>query len=561
MSKVFTITEGLQNMGALKTGGQGSVYKGKRIGEIITAVKLLPTPVIHESREDKHYASFINEVQKLKKVNEEANPNVVKIISSGITETGSFPFIEMEFIEGPDLEELLQPPHQTVFTIKETMKVAEQLAHALAHCHKLQVRHGDIKSNNVKYNKHTGNYVLLDFGLAVMSDEERRTSLRHAGAIEFMAPEQNEGQMLYETDVYSYGVILYELLAGTVPFPLTEKGETARNNVRVAHMETAPPDILQLRKNNLPQGWEDNQKAREMHLPEWLLQMIYKCLQKKPEDRFANGMQLYDYLYHHTTNALPATIINPGNNARDTAVDKNELNNKVAHYQRELKKKDEELALLATLVSQKDNELQNIRLATRDNPYAQTTAGGSVSKAAFFTVLAIALALGAFAAYSLFFQNNTSANNIEVVQDSTNTFDSSLIDPNEMQAETMDTVTKPAMPIVKPTPAKLDTMPAEQPADTATTDGNAVEIDTTSNHNVSGLNKGEKELYKVVANKAFFHTSPTDASRRNAYIVHWNDAVVTALNEENGFVYVIFRNHAGQISKGWLRKTDLKEMN
>lgn len=177
MGKVFTITEGLENMGALKTGGQGSVYKGRRIGEIITAVKLIPTPIYSESPDDKNFLDFQNEVQKLRKVNESPNPNVVKILSSGITETGAFPFIEMEFIEGPDLEELLKEPHEPVFSIKEVIKVAEQLSCALAHCHRVEVKHGDIKSNNVKFNLHTGNYVLLDFGLAVMSDEQRRTSL------------------------------------------------------------------------------------------------------------------------------------------------------------------------------------------------------------------------------------------------------------------------------------------------------------------------------------------------------------------------------------------------
>src|SRR3982750_253984 len=223
MAKVFTITEGLQNLGALKTGGQGSVYKAKRVGEIITAVKLLPTPIINEEPSDKHYRAFQNDVQKLKRVNQIPNPNVVKILNSGITETGSLPFIEMEFIEGPDLEELLQPPHDPVFTIKETIRVAEQLSNALAHCHRLDIKHGDIKSNNVKFNVQSGNYVLLDFGLAVMSDEQRRTSLRHAGAIEFMAPEQSEGQTLFQTDVYSFGIIIFELLAGVVPFPVKDK--------------------------------------------------------------------------------------------------------------------------------------------------------------------------------------------------------------------------------------------------------------------------------------------------------------------------------------------------
>ena len=157
MSKVFTITEGLENMGALKTGGQGSIYKAKRTGPIITAVKLLPTPIFSEDPADKHYRDFRNEVEKLKKVNETPNPNVVRILNFGISETGSFPFIEMEFIEGPDLEELLRPPHDPLFTIKETMRVAEHLSHALSHCHRVDVKHGDIKSNNIKYNVHTGN--------------------------------------------------------------------------------------------------------------------------------------------------------------------------------------------------------------------------------------------------------------------------------------------------------------------------------------------------------------------------------------------------------------------
>lgn len=293
MARVFTIAEGLENMGALKTGGQGSIYKTRRVNDnIITAIKLLPTPIYSESPTDKHFRDFQNEVQKLKKVNEVPNPHVVKILSSGITESGSLPFIEMEFIEGPDLEDLLKPPYDPVFTVKETIRVAEQLSHALAHCHKVNVKHGDVKSNNVKFNEKTGNYVLLDFGMAVMSDEQRRTSLRQAGAIEFMAPEQNEGIMLFETDVYSFGIILYELLAGSVPFPLRNKSETARNRVMVDHMETPPPDLLSLRRQHLP----DTMSQDELKIPEWLISTIYKCLEKSPGARFRNGMELHSHI-------------------------------------------------------------------------------------------------------------------------------------------------------------------------------------------------------------------------------------------------------------------------
>lgn len=308
MSKVFTITEGLENMGALRTGGQGSVYKGRRIGPIITAVKLLPTPIHTESAEDKNFRNFQNEVEKLKKVNEQPNPNVVKILNSGITESGSFPFIEMEFIDGPDLEDLLKPPHEPVFIIKEVIKVADQLANALAHCHKLSVKHGDIKSNNVKFNVHSGNYVLLDFGLSAMSDDQRRTSLQHAGAIEFMAPEQNEGQLLFQTDIYSYGIILYELLAGQVPFPLIEQGQKSRNELMIAHMEQAVPDLMSLRKRNLPEGWSDEKKIHEMQVPQWLLLVIEKCLQKDPLLRFGNGVELQDFIVHTSIAPMPETV-------------------------------------------------------------------------------------------------------------------------------------------------------------------------------------------------------------------------------------------------------------
>lgn len=296
MSKVFTITQGLENMGAIKTGGQGSVYKGRRVGEIISAIKILPTPLYSESADDKNFTAFQNEVNKLKRVNAEPNANVVSILSSGVTDSGNFPYIEMEYIEGPDLSELLKEPNPPMFTIAEILQVANHLSNALAHCHKAQVKHGDIKSNNVKFNKQTGNYILLDFGLSVLSDEERRTSMRHAGAIEFMAPEQNDGALLFQTDVYSFGVILYELIGGSVPFPLKDGGEISRNQVMVAHMETPVTDVMALRNLSMPESWTKEKRSVEKNLPQWLLNTVYRCLEKDPGRRFKDGVELHAHI-------------------------------------------------------------------------------------------------------------------------------------------------------------------------------------------------------------------------------------------------------------------------
>ena len=136
--------------------------------------------------------------------------------------------------------------------------------------------------------------MLLDFGLSVMSDEQRRTSLRNAGAIEFMAPEQHEGEMLVQSDVYSFGIILHELVAGEVPFPLMGRGESSRNAVMVGHLEKPLPDILELRNKNIPPSWEESRKDFEMLVPAWLLNVISKCLEKRPENRFADGVELHN---------------------------------------------------------------------------------------------------------------------------------------------------------------------------------------------------------------------------------------------------------------------------
>jgi hypothetical protein len=115
-----------------------------------------------------------------------------------------------------------------------------------------------------------------------------------------MAPEQHEGQLLFETEVYSFGVILFELLSGTVPFSLKDNGESVRNTVMVSHLETLPPNLLSLRQQHLPHWWSKQKKEHEMQVPEWLVSMIYKCLEKKPADRFANGIELHDHIVRNS---------------------------------------------------------------------------------------------------------------------------------------------------------------------------------------------------------------------------------------------------------------------
>ncbi|MFD2161994.1 serine/threonine protein kinase [Paradesertivirga mongoliensis] len=564
MGKVFTITEGLENMGALRTGGQGSVYKGRRIGEIISAVKLLPTPIHTENNDDKNFRDFQNEVEKLKKVNEEPNPNVVKILNSGITESGSFPFIEMEFIEGPDLEELLKPPHDPVFSIREVIKVADQLSNALAHCHKVSVKHGDIKSNNVKFNIRSGNYILLDFGLAIMSDEQRRSSLRHAGAIEFMAPEQNEGKMLFQTDVYSFGVILFELLAGVVPFPLLDNGETSRNTVMVSHMETPVPDVLELRRKHLPATWSADKKRTEMQVPEWLLAITSKCLEKKPENRFKDGVELHEAVISHSTSAVKNTPAD----AESVAVlqsEINRLNALVLQYQ--------DAAASTPGLAAVQEERRDASMYDRDRRSAV-----SLSRPVFFTLLILLAGLGVFAAYSLLSKKGGPETDFAgATLDSIPQEDTAGLTEEQKDELEIDRRTRRAMArrdsvkyadslrAIQSQQEELQNtpVPVEEPSEVGTDDEGLID---TSSERPSGSTSTEppkvpdRKKYTLAVSKAHFHTAPDPSTRRSAHLVHWNNAELTALDDRNGFIYVVFFNTAGQITKGWLKKSDLRRI-
>ncbi|MES2826580.1 MAG: serine/threonine-protein kinase [Bacteroidota bacterium] len=522
MSKVFTITEGLENMGALRTGGQGSVYKGKRIGEIITAVKILPTPIHSEHADDKNYRNFKNEVEKLKKVNEIPNPNVVKIVNSGLTESGSFPFIEMQYIEGPDLEELLQPPHTPIFTIREIKKLAHQLANALAHCHRVGVKHGDIKSNNVKFNTDTGNYILLDFGLAIMSDEQRRSSIQHAGAVEFMAPEQHDGEMFFQTDIYSFGIILFELLAGEVPFPLSSKGEANRNSVMLAHMEKPVPDLLDLRKSKLPETWTDEVKKREMNVPVWLQEVIKKCLEKTPEKRYVNGSALQEAILHEN-------FVSPG-----------PVSTKAA-------------SVIPPVA-------RSIQTSMEKNPAERSPDTMEVSKPLFISLILLLVALGAYSAYS-FFIVNTDKKQI-IYDDSLNRsqIDTSVqagpypIDPDTTKIKTvakLDTTTRQA---------EVDSLQKEFEEQNGNKDVKPATPAVPAESGTEPILVSNGKKLKIPNGPIFFYDEPNaEAAKHNVWGL-WTNAKFIVLSEQNGFIQVTHTNNDGEVTKGWLNKNDLKEV-
>jgi len=547
MAKIFTITEGLENMGAIRTGGQGSIYKGRRAGGTIVAVKLLPTPILDENENDKNFRDFRNEVEKLKKVNEEPNPNVVKILNSGITESGSFPFIEMEFIEGPDLEELLKEPHDPVFTIREIIKVAQQLANALSHCHKVSVKHGDIKSNNVKFNITTGNYMLLDFGLAIMSDEQRRTSLRHAGAVEFMAPEQNEGSMLFQSDVYSYGIILYELLAGRVPYPLKDSGQTARNSVMLSHMEMPLPGPLFIRKQNLPETWSQEKKDLEMQVPKWLLDLIRKCLHKNPEDRFSNGLELFEAIrVQH--NAIPA---NNDTQRAITNADGNELQTQLMQEKQKVVEKDRQIASLKDTLSRKEEEINSLRLAGSSSRN-QERGVVSISRPIYYTLILLIVGLSAYAGYQVLTDQKVNSANVSSLQDSTaenNVIEDPQDNPGETQKTATQTINQDSMDKAR------DELNRIQDSLDSTPETPTELVEADQNNTGSGNDIGK--VFTLAVPQAHFHDKPDPDTRRDAFINHWNNARLKALNDLNGFIYVVYTNDEGQTSKGWMNKKDL----
>jgi eukaryotic-like serine/threonine-protein kinase len=241
------------------TGGMSSVYRAHdRQLERNVALKIL-----HDQYSDDE--EFVERFKReARAVAQLSHPNIVQVIDRG--EDGGRPFIVFEYIDGENLKELLVRSGR--LPVRTALDLGLQIARALAFAHEKGLVHRDVKPQNVLLNG-DGRAKVTDFGIARSLDVEK-SGMTQTGTVlgtsNYIAPEQASGQQVDEhSDVYSLGVVLYELMAGDVPFP----GE---NFVAVAmrHVNEPPPNLLDVRRD----------------VPLRVAATVDRALEKDPAQRF-----------------------------------------------------------------------------------------------------------------------------------------------------------------------------------------------------------------------------------------------------------------------------------
>ena len=228
-------------------GGMGEVYlaEDSRLGRLV-ALKLLPTFL---SADEDRLARFKQEARIASALN---HPNILTIYEIG--QLDGRQFIAAEFIEGATLRERMKTGD---VTLVEALEIASQVADALAAAHQAGIVHRDIKPENIMV-RHDGYVKVLDFGLAKLTEKFTGTGTadsmettrdlvrtgigRVMGTVIYMSPEQTRGLTVdARSDVWSLGVVLYEMIGGKAPF----EGET-NSDVVVAILEREPTPLSQL---------------------------------------------------------------------------------------------------------------------------------------------------------------------------------------------------------------------------------------------------------------------------------------------------------------------------
>jgi len=251
----------------LGKGGMGRVYRvfDKKIEEEV-ALKLIK-PEIAADKET--IQRFSNELKLARKI---AHRNVCKMYE--LMEDEGAHFITMEYVSGEDLKSFIRRSRQ--LTIGTAMAIVKQVCEGLAEAHRLGVVHRDLKPSNIMIDKE-GNVRIMDFGIARSLGGKGITGAGvMIGTPEYMSPEQVEGNDTDErSDIYSLGIILYEMLTGRVPF-----GGDTPFTIGVKH------------KSEIPK----NPKELNTQIPEDLSRLILKCLEKDREKRYRSAQELHSEL-------------------------------------------------------------------------------------------------------------------------------------------------------------------------------------------------------------------------------------------------------------------------
>ena len=258
----------------LGKGGMGCVYMGVHpgIGSRV-AIKFLHPEFSHD---EKIVDRFFNEARA---VNVIGHDNILKILDLNVTEDHRHYFV-MEFLHGRPLQALLK--HNVSVPLDVAGPILLQICEALEAAHKRGIVHRDLKPDNVYLITMKGkkNFVkVVDFGIARMTDDAGiSTGKTQTGMVmgtpAYMSPEQGSGasnKIDGRSDVYSLGVMMFQLATGRLPFPGSNFGE-----VLIGHLQVTPPPPRSL-----------NPLVPEAYEP-----LILKCLQKKQEDRYASMKEL-----------------------------------------------------------------------------------------------------------------------------------------------------------------------------------------------------------------------------------------------------------------------------
>ena len=243
----------LREIGA---GGMAKVYLAEDVkGNELIAVKVL-------------YPQFGEDISFIQRFNREAklastltDPHIVRVLDYGADR--DLHYLVMEYVEGQDLHDTLQ--EQGPFEWKYALEVIDQLITALEHAHAHGVVHRDIKPQNMMLSEN-GLLKVLDFGIARIPTLPSLTQSGFIGSPYYASPEQAMGEEVdIRSDIYSSGIVLYELLSGNIPFDAKSPW-----SIISQHITSEPPPI------ELDSG----------EIPENVGELLNKTLAKRPEDRF-----------------------------------------------------------------------------------------------------------------------------------------------------------------------------------------------------------------------------------------------------------------------------------